>query len=180
MRVHVRCLAVCAAVRTATFLAVAGCIFAMKRSANRYGLGRIPMLNALVQRAATLVAATLVAVALAACGGGGSDTTSPPPPAGNVGPAGATITSADGKATLVVPPGALNTTITATLKPATPADGYVDDPQILAGTAYKLDAPETALSVPAAFSIALPAGAAAAGASHNARPLAVIPANNGV
>ena len=179
MRVHVRCLAVCAAVRTATFLAVAGCIFAMKRSANRYGVGRIPMLNALVQRAATLVAATLVAVALAACGGGGSDTTSPPPPpAGNVGPAGATITSADGNATLVIPPGALNTTITATLKPATPADGYVDDPQILAGTVYKLDAPETALSVPAAFSIALPASAAAATAdTHRVHALAVIPAN---
>lgn len=126
-----------------------------------------------------IVAATLVAVVLAACGGGGDDTTSPPPqPAGNVGPAGATIASADGKATLVVPPGALNTTITATLKPATPADGYVDDPQILAGTAYKLDAPETALSAPAAFSIALPASAAAAAADpHRVHALAVIPAN---
>jgi hypothetical protein len=127
------------------------------------------MRNPIVQGAATLVAATLIALVLAGCGGGGDGTTAPPPPAGNVGPAGATVASADGNATLVVPPGALNTTITATLKPATPADGYTDDPQIVPGTVYQLDAPETALAVPAALSIALPASAAASSTSNRSR-----------
>ena len=135
------------------------------------------MRNTIVHRVATLVAATLIALVLAACGGGGGAHAAATP-AGNVGPAGATIASADGNATLVIPPGALNSTISVTLTPATPADGYADDPQILAGTAYKLDAPETALSAPAAFSIALPASAAAAKAdTHRGHALAIIPAN---
>ena len=134
------------------------------------------MRNPTLHRGLTLVAATLLSAALCACGGGGDATTSPPP-AGNVGPAGATITSADGKATLVVPPGALTTTITATLRPATPADGYADDPQIIPGTAYKLEAPETALAAPAALSIAQPASAAAASARGNRKQAqAIIPA----
>jgi hypothetical protein len=125
------------------------------------------MLNALVQRAATLVAATLVAVALAACGGGGSDTTSPPPLAGNVGPAGATITSADSNATLAIPPGALNSTITVTLTPAT--DGFMADPQIVPGTVYKLDAPMTGLAQAATLSIVVPDSAFVAAAASNGR-----------
>ena len=126
------------------------------------------------RRLRELAAATLVAAVLAACGGGGSDTTSPPPPAGSVGPAGATIASADGKATLVIPPGALSSTITVTLTPATPTDGYAADPQIIPGTAYKLNAPETALALPATLSIAQPASAAAA-TSHRAHAQAIVP-----
>src|SRR5450432_2019507 len=121
-----------------------------------------------------LAAATLAAL-LIGCGGGGGDDAAAPPPAGNVGPAGATLTSPDGNATLVVPAGALGTTITASLVPATPADGYTDDPQIVPGTAYKLDAPDTALAAPAALSIAMPASAAAAAFSNRKHALAEVP-----
>ncbi|HWK82920.1 MAG TPA: DUF1565 domain-containing protein, partial [Caldimonas sp.] len=136
------------------------------------------MRNPTVRSGSTLVAATLIAVLLCACGGGGSDASTTPPPAGTaVGPAGGTVTSADGKATLVVPPGALGTTISIGLRPATPADGYADDPQIIAGTAYKIDAPEMALATPAAFSIALPAsGAAASTRGDRKKAQAIVPA----
>ena len=109
------------------------------------------MRNPIVRSGSALIATALISVLLCACGGGGDDTTTTTPPAGTaVGPAGATVTSADGKATLVVPPGALGTTISVSLRPATPADGYADDPQIIAGTAYRIDAPEMALATPAA------------------------------
>jgi hypothetical protein len=135
------------------------------------------MRNPIVRGGSTLVAAALISVVLCACGGGGGDGTTAPPPAGNVGPAGATIASADGRATLVVPAGALHTTISATLTPATPADGYADDPQIVPGTVYKLDAPQTALAAPAALSIAMPASAAAASARGDRKHAqAIIPA----
>jgi Right handed beta helix region len=135
------------------------------------------MRNPYVRSGSTLVAATLISVLLCACGGGGDNTTTPPPSGTAVGPAGATVTSADGKATLVVPPGALGTTISISLRPATPADGYADDPQIIAGTAYKIDAPELALATPAAFSIALPASGAAASARGDRKlAQAIIPA----
>ena len=114
---------------------------------------------------------------LGACGGGGDDSvTTTTPPAGNAGPAGATITSADGNATLVIPPGALSSTIRVTLTPATPADGYAADPQIIPGTAYKLDAPEMALAAPAALSIAQPASAAATRQRDRAHAQAIVPA----
>lgn len=130
-----------------------------------------------IRQAGSLVAAAMLAALISACGGGGGDgSAGSPPGVGNVGPAGATLTSPDGNATLVIPPGALGTTITATLASAVPADGYTDDPQILPGTAYKLDAPDTALATPAALSIALPAsGAAAAARPDRKRALAVIP-----
>ncbi|MGZ5758645.1 MAG: beta strand repeat-containing protein [Caldimonas sp.] len=137
------------------------------------------MRNPIVRSGSALVAAALISVLLCACGGGGDDTTTTPPPAGTaVGPAGATVTSADGKATLVVPPGALGTTISISLRPATPADGYADDTQIIAGTAYKIEAPEMALATPAAFSIALPASSAATASTRGDRKhaQAIIPA----
>ncbi|MEO8924448.1 MAG: DUF1565 domain-containing protein [Caldimonas sp.] len=126
--------------------------------------------SATVQRAARLGVATLLAIFLAACGGGGGDDAPPPaapPPAGSVGPAGATIASADNNATLTVPAGALNSTINVTLTPAT--DGFQSDPQIVPGTVYKLGAPDTALTQPATLSLAIPdsvASGVAGNASH--------------
>ena len=135
------------------------------------------MPNPIMKRGALFGAAALIVALLGACGGGGDDSvTTTTPPAGNAGPAGATITSADGNATLVIPPGALSSTITVTLTPATPADGYAADPQIIPGTAYKLDAPEMALAAPAALSIAQPASAAATGNAHRAHAQAIVPA----
>ena len=62
-------------------------------------------------RLLNLFTATLIVLVLSACGGGGEGGAAPPP-AGNIGPAGATT-----------------------------ADDYANDPQIIPGTAYKLDAP---------------------------------------
>ena len=115
--------------------------------------------------AAFLVAA-LVATVLAACGGGSDDA---PTPQGNVGPAGATVTSADGKAALEVPAGALSTTIQVGLALETNTTGLTTDPQIVAGTVYRLDAPDVGLAQPATLSIAVPASAAS-GASAGAAP----------
>ncbi len=102
----------------------------------------------------------IVAANLAGCGGGGSDET---PDASNVGPSGATISSADGKATLEVPAGALDNSIQVGLTPVT--DGFKADPQILPGTTYRLDTPDTVLATPATLSIALPADSASSTSS---------------
>ena len=114
-----------------------------------------------VERAATVVASTVLALVLVACGGGGGDSGATPPPVGNVGPAGATVASDDGKATLVIPAGALGATLQISIRPATTADGYVDDPQIVPGTVYKLDTPTETLTAAAMLDIAVPPTAAA-------------------
>jgi hypothetical protein len=82
-----------------------------------------------VKRAARIAAATLFVLVVTGCGGGGNDSAPPPPPppAGNVGPAGATVTSPDNNASLDVPAGALSSTINVTLTPAT--DGFQSDLQ---------------------------------------------------
>ena len=98
---------------------------------------------------------TLFATLLAACGGGGDST--PPPATGNVGPAGATVTSSDQKATLTVPAGAIGTTIDVALTPTT--EGFAANPLIVPGTTYRLDAPDTALATEATLEITVPAGA---------------------
>ena len=103
-------------------------------------------------RTARSLTSALVAALLAACGTG-----TPPPPAGNVGPAGATVRSADGHAVLVVPKGAVSKSITVALAAAT--DGFAADPLLVPGTVYELNAPETALAAEAELSIAVPASA---------------------
>ena len=128
----------------------------------------------------TALLPTLFATLLAACGGG-SDST-PPPATGNVGPAGATVTSADNKATLMVPPGAVSAPINVALAAAT--DGYGTDPLIVPGTVYRLDAPDTVLALPADLSIAVPKAAITAAGSggdrarvlgtERARPLSIV------
>ena len=133
------------------------------------------MKNAAVSHAVRLVASALLATFLAACGGGGSDnSTTPSPPAGNVGPAGATVASADGNATLDVPAGAVNSTINVTLTPAT--DGFMADPQIIPGTVFKLDSPEQALAQPATLSIAIPDSAFATANSGRKQAQAIVTA----
>jgi hypothetical protein len=137
-----------------------------------------------VKRAARIAAIALFVLLVAGCGGGGDTSAPPPPPAGNVGPAGATITSPDNNASLDVPPGALSATINVTLTPAT--DGFQSDPQIVPGTVYKLDAPDTALTTPATLSLLVPDSVASGVAgsasrvgvlSARARPLAVLDGN---
>lgn len=110
-----------------------------------------------------------LAAALAACGGGGGDTAPSSPP--NAGPGGASIQSADGHATLTVPSGALSGAIRVDLTPAT--SGFTADPQLVTGTAYRLDAPDTALAQPATLDIDVPASPAAAAAPKE-RALAVL------
>lgn len=125
--------------------------------------------------AARVAVAVWLASAIAACGGGGSDSsTTPPPPAGNVGPAGATVSSADGNASLDVPAGAVGSTINVTLTPAT--DGFLADPQIVPGTIFKLDAPEQALAQPATLSIAIPDSAFASAVGGRKQTQAIVTA----
>ncbi|MFO0673517.1 MAG: hypothetical protein U0235_28525 [Polyangiaceae bacterium] len=76
---------------------------------------------------------------------------------GNVGPEGGTITSADGKAKLVIPAGALSSRIAVSLSAV--ADGFTPDPTIIPGTTYALDAPEVTLAAPAELTVDLPASA---------------------
>ncbi len=103
--------------------------------------------------------AFLFAMLLAACGGGG-DSSPAAAPGGTVGPAGATVSSADRQASLTVPAGAVNTPIAVTLAPA--SDGFVANPLIVPGSVYKLDAPDTTLAQPAELSITVPAPVATA------------------
>lgn len=114
----------------------------------------------------------LLAATLAACGGGGGGG-GEPAPAGNVGPAGATVASADGHASLSVPAGAVNSTLNVTLAPA--SDGYRADDQIVPGTVYRLDAPQAALGQPATLALAVPDGLSApAVARERQHALAVV------
>jgi hypothetical protein len=117
-------------------------------------------------RAARWAAAILFVSQLAACGG--SDNSAAPVLVGNVGPTGATVTSPDNQAALTVPASALSTPITVTLTPAT--SGYTADPQLVPGSVYKLDAPDTTLAQPAELSITVPAPVAMA--ANDPRPRA--------
>lgn len=112
----------------------------------------------MTRRAARWIAATLFTTILAACGGGGDST--PAPPAANVGAAGATVSSDDNNASLTVPAGAVSTPINVTLTAAT--SGYTADPQLVPGSVYKIDAPDTTLAQPAELSITVPGPVAAA------------------
>ena len=111
------------------------------------------MFTHVLRRAAATLAAAFIATLIAACGGGGGDG-APTAPTGNVGPSGATVTSTDNQASLVVPAGALSTPINVDLSSAT--SGYIADPQLVPGTVYKIDAPDTILAQPAELSITVP------------------------
>jgi hypothetical protein len=76
------------------------------------------------------VANVLLAAVLAACSSGGDAPPAPPTNGGSaqaeIGPAGGTLTSEDGNASVVIPPGALATTTTLTCAATSPApDGAV-------------------------------------------------------
>ncbi len=90
---------------------------------------------------------------LVACGGGTSTTsttppTSPPaaPATASIGPAGGTLTSADGVVTLKVPKGALTQTVTLGIAPATKAPSG-------AVLAYELTPSGTVFAVPATLTV---------------------------
>jgi hypothetical protein len=97
-------------------------------------------------------AALLVLSLLAGCG----DSPRPPsnalPDAGApvVGPAGGTVTSADGRATLVVPPGALAVPLPLTLRPAT---SVPLDPHATSRSGYALDPRDASFTAPATLTL---------------------------
>src|SRR5688500_4580627 len=93
---------------------------------------------------------TLIAL-LAACGGGTDPTQPPPPPpAGGIGPAGGTVTSPDGRVTLVIPANALtaNTAISVAPEGAVPLD-----PRAVTGSAYRVTPAGTQFAVPATLTL---------------------------
>lgn len=89
----------------------------------------------------------ILILTLAACGGD-------PAPLGIVGRSGATITASDNHASLVVPANALSTPINVNLTPV--SSGFTSDPQLIFGSVYKLESPETTLEIPAELSITVP------------------------
>lgn len=112
----------------------------------------------------TCAAALAAGLVLAACSGGGGDDT-PPPTAPNLGTGGGTVATADDRARLVVPAGALTApatvTLTAVANPVLPPD-----PDLLPETVVDLGGDGGALAVPAQISLtaaqAFPQTAAAA------------------
>ncbi|HET8760639.1 MAG TPA: PKD domain-containing protein [Nitrospiria bacterium] len=81
---------------------------------------------------------------IAGCGGGtGGDSGSQ----GLIGPAGGTVTSADGKVSLVIPPNAVGVTTQFAIDPD-PANGGAPSPRIV-GTVYSIDSDPTGISFPA-------------------------------
>jgi hypothetical protein len=90
-----------------------------------------------------------LATLLGGCGGDGSGPAGPPPN-GGIGPAGGTVTSSDGRATLVVPPNALSasTAVTLAIQGSPPLD-----PSVVGGSAYRLGPDGVQFSVPAVLTI---------------------------
>lgn len=99
---------------------------------------------------------TMAWLVLAACGSG----TLPSP---TIGPAGGTLTSADGRARLEVPPGALGAEVALTLQ-ATAAVPL--DPHAVQGAAYLVSPPATAFAVPASLRITYEAGSGPSGTAE--------------
>jgi hypothetical protein len=94
--------------------------------------------------------AVALALLLSACGGGSSSPTTPSTPAprpNTVGPAGGTVVAENGAARLVVPPGALSTTVTFSLQRAAPAS-LPSDPRFVPDTAWVVS-PNTPFTTPA-------------------------------
>lgn len=93
---------------------------------------------------------------LAACGAG-------PSPAPTIGPSGGTVTSADGRARLVVPPGALGAEVALTVEAAA---SVPLDPHALQGAAYLVSPAATAFAVPASLRIAYQAASGPSGTAE--------------
>ncbi len=103
-----------------------------------------------MQKNSRFLTLILLVFMLVACGGD-------PAPPSNVGASGATVTASDNQASLVVPANALSAPINLSLTPA--LDGFTSDPQLISGSVYKLESPETTLAIPAELSITVPAQA---------------------
>lgn len=115
-----------------------------------------------------MAAVVLVLGLLAGCGGGGGETAAGP----NItAAAGGTVKSADGRVTLVVPPGAASRDMTLRIVPATPqAPSNIG---LLAGYAYALEGDGGGLSAAAELRVAFDAGVLqAAAATDRMRALA--------
>ncbi len=100
-----------------------------------------------MQKNSRFMALILLVLTLAACGGD-------PAPLGIVGVSGATVTASDNQASLVVPANALSTPINVNLTPV--LSGFTSDSQLISGSVYKLESPETTLAIPAELSITVP------------------------
>lgn len=114
---------------------------------------------------------------MAACGGGSGDApppATPPAPPSNVGPAGGTIVSSDGKARLTVAAGSLTSSARLALNAAQPDADIAAGPLYLPGTTYQLDGPELALASPAYLQLTVPTGAGGI-ASGDVRRLSAVP-----
>lgn len=96
-----------------------------------------------------LLAGLVLAVILAACGssGGGGGTAD----GTSIGANGGTVTSADGKATLVIPPGALSQDVNISITPYQPQPG---DPPAIPGTAYYFNPTGTQFALPLTLTVA--------------------------
>jgi len=99
----------------------------------------------------------LVLLLVLAPGCGSDDTASPDPiPEGQVGPAGGTVTSTDGKATLVVPANALSGPEILAIEPLALGDVPADFDPFRVEVAYRITPDDLAFAVPAAFSVTTP------------------------
>lgn len=113
---------------------------------------------------ATVLAAAFCLAGVFGCGGGSDGGTRPPPgdPGTDIGPTGGVAASPDGRATVTVPAGALDRTVTVTVAPAAaPPAG------VLPGTAYDLGPGGTLFAVPVTLAFTydpavVPSGTAAA------------------
>jgi hypothetical protein len=93
---------------------------------------------------------TVLVLLLSGCGGDGGPSGPQPPPAGGIGPAGGIVTSADGRASLVVPPNALSgtTALTVTATSAVPLD-----PRAVAQSAYAIGPAGVQFATPATLTL---------------------------
>jgi len=100
------------------------------------------------------------------CGGGSASPSGPstpapsPTPDATVGPAGGTVSAAGGAVRLVVPAGALSTSVGLTLRAATQVPL---DPHAVGGAAYVIGPAGTTFAVPATLSIGFDGGRAPSG-----------------
>lgn len=99
-------------------------------------------------------AAGVLLCLLAACGGGGGGD---PPPQPNIGPAGGTVSTADGRVTLTVPAGAVSAPVRVTITAAPEAAG--SDPDVIASTVVRVEGNVGALAKPATLTFTTAAAA---------------------
>ncbi|MBI3792159.1 MAG: hypothetical protein HY275_14945 [Gemmatimonadetes bacterium] len=108
-------------------------------------LGRASRPPRATARGASL-APLLGALLAIGCSSGGSPAAPGGPSGSGIGPAGGRVTSADGQATLVVPPGALATTTDLVITATTPS---ALDPAVVGGSTYAISPAGLAFAVPA-------------------------------